>query len=506
MVVFVLIIVLVVFILVIILVVVLIVFVLLLVVSVLVLVHGFHHPSRLFFTVRHPNIQKGMIKINSLFKSKTKALLNLSDVEFDALYSQKPFRGIRINPLKSSFNKVQSGFNFKLKKTPFFKNSYYIPKEYEGIGNSPLHHAGAFYVQEPSASSVITAINASPGQKILDLCAAPGGKSTGIAAELCGEGLIWSNEYVRKRASVLLSNIERMGIKNAAISSLSADYLCQSLEGFFDTVLVDAPCSGEGMWRHNEQVEKQWSEQLVTDCAALQRQILSSAVKAVKGGGRLVYSTCTLNLEENENNVKWFLNEFSNFTLEKIEPIFGSRGLSGDENIDNYVRRILPTDGGEGHFIASFKRCDDAACNLPILSENISAANKKIVTDFLRDNFAEIPQGVLYEKNNLVYLVKDGTPELKGDILRFGLLIGEMRKNRLEPAHALFAAEGITPKRSLDLDLDDKRLYAFLKGEEIEYIGDSGYTAVTVLGAPLGFGKCSGKRLTNRYPKGLRLL
>lgn len=445
--------------------------------------------------------------MNYVFKSKTAALLNLSDAEFDALYSQKPFRGIRINSLKSRFDAVQLGFDFKLEKTPFFKNSYYIPKSFEGIGNSPLHHAGAFYVQEPSASSVITVVNAKPGQKILDLCAAPGGKSTGIAAELCGNGLIWSNEYVRKRASALLSNIERMGIKNAAISSLSADYLCQSLEGFFDTVLVDAPCSGEGMWRHNEQVENQWSEELVKDCATLQRQILTAAVKAVKGGGRLVYSTCTLNLEENENNVKWFLNEFSNFVLEKIEPTFGSSGLSGDADIDNSVRRILPTDGGEGHFIASFKKINDCENSQPLqLRENISPANKKIVTDFFKDNFEQIPQGILYEKNNLVYLVQDGTPEVKGDILRYGILIGEMRKNRLEPAHALFTAEGITPKRSLDLTLDDKRLYAFLKGEEIEHIGSSGYTAVTVLGVPLGFGKCSGQRLTNRYPKGLRLL
>ena len=444
--------------------------------------------------------------MNSLFKSKTMSLLNLSDTQFNELYLQRPFRGIRINPLKSNLDTVQSGFDFKLEQTPFFKNSYYIPKDFEGIGNSALHHAGAFYVQEPSASSVITVVDAKPGQKILDLCAAPGGKSTGIAAALCGEGLIWSNEYVRKRALALLSNIERMGIKNAVISSLSADYLCQSLEGFFDTVLVDAPCSGEGMWRHNEQVEKQWSEELVNDCAALQREILKSAAKAVKTGGRLVYSTCTLNLDENENTVKWFLKEFSNSRLEKIEPTFGSSGLSGDEAIDNSVRRILPTDGGEGHFVASFKRCDDAFCSVPLMVESISPQNKKIVIDFLNDNFDNTLNGILYEKNNLVYLAQDIMPEIKGDVLRQGLLIGEIRKNRLEPAHALFAAEGMSPKRRLDLTLTDNRLIRFLKGEEIEHSGQSGYTAVTVLGAPLGFGKCSGQRLTNRYPKGLRLL
>ena len=444
--------------------------------------------------------------MNSLFKSKTMALLNLSDADFDALYLEKSFRGIRINPLKSSLDTVQSGFDFKLENTPFYKDSYYIPSDYEGIGNSPLHHAGGFYVQEPSASSVLTVVNAKPGQKILDLCAAPGGKSTGIAACLCGEGLIWSNEYVRKRAAALLSNIERIGVTNAVVSSLSADYLCQSLEGFFNTVVVDAPCSGEGMWRHNEQAQNQWSDELVADCAALQRQILTSAVKAVKGGGRLVYSTCTLNLDENENNVKWFLNEFPNFSLEKIEPTFGSSGLLGDENIDNFVRRVLPTDGGEGHFIASFKRCDETFYDVTTISESISPQNKKLVTDFLNENFDKLPQGVLLEKNNLVYLVPSITPNIKGDILRFGILIGEIRKNRIEPAHALFAAAGVVPKRRLDLTLDDKRLIPFLKGQEIEHNGQGGYTAVTVLGAPLGFGKSSSGRLTNRYPKGLRLL
>lgn len=445
--------------------------------------------------------------MNPVFKEKVINLFDITDDEFDRLFGSLPHRGIRINPLKCDKDRVQQGFDFELLPTPFYKYSYYIPSDFSGVGNSPLHHAGGFYVQEPSASSVLKVIDVNPGEKILDLCAAPGGKSTGIAAALKGEGLVWSNEYIRKRAAALLSNMERIGVSNGVVSSLSADYLCQSLAGFFDAVLVDAPCSGEGMWRHNDQVEKQWSDNYVLECAALQREILSSAALAVRSGGRLIYSTCTYSKEENEDNVKWFLNEFSDFELVSITGDFGRGGLSGDSEIDSKVRRIFITDGGEGHFVACFKHKGEDGVSKPyLLNENLSSADKKLVTEFLKDNFDLIPEGLFYHKNGLIYLVPHGTPEIKGDILRYGLLIGELRKNRLEPSHALFSAAGVVPKRRLNLELNDPRLIKFLKGEEIPTDGESGYTGVMVMGVPLGFGKASSGRLTNRYPKGLRLL
>ena len=444
--------------------------------------------------------------MNSVFKKRICDLFSWSNEFFDKIFSEKPFRAIRVNPLKADFKTVQSNFNFELKNTPFYKDSYYIPSDFEGVGNLPLHHAGGFYVQEPSAASVLTVIDAKPNEKILDLCAAPGGKSTGIAAAMQGKGLLWSNEYIRNRATVLLSNIERMGISNAVVSSLSADYLCSSLEGFFDAVAVDAPCSGEGMWRHNELVEKQWSEEYVLKCAAIQREILTSAANAVMSGGRLIYSTCTFAKEENEDNVAWFLENNPEFALEKINADFGMGGISGNQEIDNKVRRIIPVNGGEGHFVALFRKKGEKVNVNAKFEEKISPESKKIVTEFLNDNFNEIPEGVLLEKNNLIYLAPVEAPLIKGDILRYGLLVGEMRKNRLEPSHALFTAAEVSPKRSLDLKLNDERLYKFLKGEEIHSDGESGYTAVRVEGVPLGFGKCSGTRLTNRYPKGLRIM
>lgn len=443
--------------------------------------------------------------MNHIFKQRTCNLFGWDSERFDGYYAEKPYRAIRINPLKADFDLVQSGFSFLLEKSPFYKDSYYIPKDFEGIGNLPLHHAGGFYVQEPSASSVLSVISARPGEKILDLCAAPGGKSTGIAAGLMGEGLLWSNEYVHSRALALLSNIERMGVTNAVVSSLSAEYLCFELQGFFDAVVVDAPCSGEGMWRHNAQVEKQWSEEYVLKCAALQKEILSAAEMAVMPGGRLIYSTCTFAKEENEDNVLWFLENYPEFTLETINADFGIGGLSGNKDIDSKVRRITPANGGEGHFVALFKRKGEPQNVSASFIESISPQSKKIVTEFLNDNFSKIPDGVLYEKNNLVYLVPLNAPKVKGDILRYGLLLGEIRKNRLEPSHALFVAADVIPKRIMNLSVDDERIYRFLKGEEISAEGEKGYTAVCVNGVSLGFGKCSGNRLTNRYPKGLRI-
>lgn len=447
----------------------------------------------------------GVDILNLIFKQKICNLFGWEDDEFDSIFAEKPFRAIRINPLKADFDLVQSGFDFELKNSPFYKDSYYISKDFEGVGNLPLHHAGGFYVQEPSASSVLSVVDAKPGERILDLCAAPGGKSTGIGAALKGQGLLWSNEYVRNRAAALLSNIERIGITNGVVSSLSADYLCSELEGFFDAVAVDAPCSGEGMWRHNPQVENQWSEEYVLKCASLQREILSSAVLAVRSGGRLIYSTCTFSKEENEDNVAWLLENYPEFTLEKIDVEFGMGGLSGDESIDSKVRRITPKNGGEGHFVALFKKAGENNCKSFCFDEDISTGNKKIVTEFLKDNFDETPKGVLFEKNNLIYIVPEQSPKIKGDILRYGLLVGEVRKNRIEPSHALFTAAGVTPKRTLNLSLDDERLYKFLKGEEIKADGENGYTAVMINNVPLGFGKCSNGRLTNRYPKGLRI-
>ena len=207
-------------------------------------------------------------------------------------------RGLRVNTLKVSAEQLEKLLPWPLAPSPFSAAGFVLPPEAEGLGLHPLHHAGAYYLQEPSAMSAVTALRPEPGERVLDLCAAPGGKSTQIAACLAGRGLLWSNEVVPGRVRVLLFNLERMGIRNAAVSSCRPDVLCRALSGFFDRVLVDAPCSGEGMFRKDARAAEEWSPAHVEACAARQKAILRSAADALRGGGVLVYSTCTFSRGE----------------------------------------------------------------------------------------------------------------------------------------------------------------------------------------------------------------
>ena len=238
------------------------------------------------------------------FLLRMKSLLGDEFDEFLKFYNSDDFiKGLRVNTLKCLPEKLCSLLDFELKKTPFCDEGFYIPSDVKSIGNNPLHHAGAFYVQEPSATSAVTMLDVHEGDYVLDLCAAPGGKSTQIGAKLNGTGLLWSNEIVRSRANILLSNIERMGISNAVVSNCRPDELCKRLENRFDRILVDAPCSGEGMFRKND-AEREWSIEHVKSCAARQLLILNSAKDALKNGGYMVYSTCTFSKEENEGCVR----------------------------------------------------------------------------------------------------------------------------------------------------------------------------------------------------------
>ena len=287
----------------------------------------------------------------NIFLDKMKALLGDEFDDFLKFYnsSGEHYRGLRVNTLKCSVEKLEKLLDFDLKSAPFCSESFYIPNEITSLGNNPLHHAGAFYIQEPSASSAVTMLDVQEGDYVLDLCAAPGGKSTQIAAKLNSKGFLWSNEIVKNRANILLSNIERMGIRNATVSNAYPEVLCDRLAGCFDKVLVDAPCSGEGMFRKDSTAESEWSDEHVKSCAERQLKILNSAKNALKDGGVMVYSTCTFSVEENEGVIGRFLEENPDFELEDANVNFGRPTLE-------YARRIFPMDGGEGHFAARLKK------------------------------------------------------------------------------------------------------------------------------------------------------
>lgn len=431
-----------------------------------------------------------------------KSLLGDEFDEFLKFYSADNFRGLRINTLKCDFEKLSSLLDFELVQTPFCKDGYYIPDGVEGLGNNPLHHAGAFYIQEPSATSAVEMLDVKQGDFVLDLCAAPGGKSTQIGAKLCGTGLLWSNEIVKSRANILLSNIERMGIYNAVVSSCHPDTLCNRLAGQFDKVLVDAPCSGEGMFRKNNEAQTEWSVEHVKSCAQRQLLILNSAKNALKDGGVMVYSTCTFSHEENEDVIEKFLAENPEFELEDAKVSFGRPALE-------FARRIFPMDGGEGHFAARLRK--KGSCNQTVISQKGVQAPDKQALEFYDSIFINRPFGenLVTLKDKIIVLPRNYNFDVKGlQILRAGVILGEIIKNRIEPHHSAFAAAKPDECTSVvDLDANSREIKAYLHGEEIAVSPEAkGYTAVCVNKITTGFGKASNGRLKNKYPKGLRTL
>ena len=416
---------------------------------------------------------------------------------------KEPYHAIRVNTLKISSDELLPLLPFAGEQVPFCRDGYYVSAE--KLGKHPLHHAGAFYVQEPSAMSAVTVLDVRPGDKVLDLCAAPGGKSTQIASALGGTGLLWANEIVRPRAHILLSNIERMGVKNAVVSNMTPEALCTRLAGFFDKVLVDAPCSGEGMFRKDRDAVYEWSLEHTLSCAVRQKAILDSAVSAVRPGGVLVYSTCTFSPEENEGVVEYFLEKHPEFELVSTGASFGEPAMK-------LARRIYPFHGGEGHFVARFVRNGGKAYKGGGYRYTEPAKDERdridaFLFDILRNNsfrhYCVIDDRIL----NLPDI--DRLPDMEGmNILRAGVKLGDFKKDRIEPHHNL--ATALTPgefKRRLILTSTDNLTSRYISGEELEldqWI--AGFAVVVVDGITLGLGKAVDGKLKNKYPKGLRTL
>lgn len=422
--------------------------------------------------------------------------------EFLACYERPAYRGVRLNPLKCSEVTLQESVPFELMPSPFSETSFYA--DYEGgFGRLPAHHAGMFYSQEPSASSAVTALDPRPGERILDLCAAPGGKATQIAGALMGRGLLWANEPVRQRAGALLSNLERVGAVNAVVSCAYPERLCPELRGFFDRVLVDAPCSGEGMFRRDPRAVEEWSPQGVEACAKRQLAILDQAAVTLREGGVLVYSTCTFSYAENEGVVREFLDRHPEFEQENIPAGFGRGDMDG-----GHGRRVYPMDGGEGHFVARFRRVGENSCNAGEYRDMLKGAQADQARELMGELFTGEHSSVrLAMARDRIFILPEGLPELSGlGVLRAGVELCEVRRGRLEPSHGVFMIRpGESCRNRLDLPIAGPEVMAFLRGEELDCEG-AVYTAVCVNGVTLGFGKAGGGRLKNRYPKGLRNL
>lgn len=449
------------------------------------------------------------------------------DFDYEAFISQyalPPVRGLRVNTLKLSMEEFRLLCPWKTKPADTMAEGLILNEPIEHIGSDPYHAAGLFYMQEPSAMSVVANSDIAPGMNVLDLCAAPGGKSGGIAARLAGKGLLISNEPILSRAKLLVQNLERLGVMNAAVTNVYPNSISKLLPRFFDRVLVDAPCSGEGMFRKDARAIAEWSPEHVLSCAVRQKAILNSAAECVAPKGKLIYSTCTFSHEENEGVIDEFLAAHPEFELE-------------------FIQRYYPhTCCGEGHFVARLVRSEGTSVNsVDRFIPKIDKKSFSIVSSFLEDtfNFAHCSNSLPQfdaEPNSESIPCSDSVPGIDSihldthsgrvfylpmelpkaitelNYLSMGVEIGTMMKGRLKPSHGFFMAEGarnelcFRAKQHIEFEYDSAEIKRFLSGNTISISNTlCGYMPVTVNGFPIGFGKAVDGTLKNHLPKGLHI-
>lgn len=461
------------------------------------------------------------------FKTRMKTMLNSEYDAFIHSYELPRYQALRINTLKASIDMLPETFTACLSPVPWCENGFYYDESLHP-GKQPYHEAGVYYIQEPSAMAPAIYLDARPGEFILDLCAAPGGKSTQIACAMQGEGLLISNEINPSRAKTLSENIERMGIRNAVVTNESPMKLSGHFPEFFDKIMVDAPCSGEGMFRKNSDACLEWSPENVTLCAERQAEILEYASSMLKPGGRLVYSTCTFSPEENEGSIANFLLNHREFHI--IEPV-KYEGMS--DGIVDFARTAIPdsyktlpdTDDilqtlthtirlwphklkGEGHFVAVLEKVSDTN-NYQRHRSAIKGLKDKSIKDYIdfcSQNLTYKPKGIPVLFGNQLYLAPENCPPLDNiKVLRPGLHLGTFLKNRFEPSHSL--ALTLRPEdiaRTMDLSTDSDDIYKYLNGETLNHDGEKGWYLITINGFSTGFGKLTSGTMKNHYPKGLR--
>jgi NOL1/NOP2/sun family putative RNA methylase len=396
---------------------------------------------------------------------------------------------LRFNPLKGEIPALPFvGGNVPWESMGY----YYDPAARPGL--HPYHEAGVYYLQEASAMSAVALLDPQPGERVCDLCAAPGGKSTQISGRMRGEGFLLCNEYSPKRAKILSQNIERMGVSNALVTNETVEHLAQKLPGFFHRVLIDAPCSGEGMFRKEEAAVTDWSQETVEMCAARQAGILDAGAKLLRAGGRLVYSTCTFAPEENEQAIAAFLSRNADFELENVEaPWFAP---AGEGQFRLWPHKLL----GEGHFVAVLRKMGDEAATGDFCT---GEKMPKEWTQFAKELDIHLPTGKAISFGQTLYWAPSEMPELKGlKVLRPGLQLGEVKKDRFEPAHSL-ALWLNACKNSVSFSSDSVQIKAYLHGDVLP-AQVKGWCLVQVDGYSIGWGKGDGQQLKNHYPKGLR--
>lgn len=453
------------------------------------------------------------------FEKKMKAFLGDEWDDFLYSYDNNRFQALRFNTLKVQSPEERMRILKTLKtssdKKVSWANAAYYFDENVRPGKHPYHEMGLYYIQEPSAMSAAALLAPKPGMRVLDLCAAPGGKSTQLATYLGDSGLLVSNEINTQRSRILSQNIERMGIKNAIVTNEDSFVLASHFPGFFNAIQVDAPCSGEGMFRKLPEAIEQWSMENVAICAERQKEILDNAAVMLKPGGVIVYSTCTFSKEENEDVIEYFLERHPDFTLEEMERFWPHK-------VD-----------GEGHFVAKLVRrgCVDTDLKADRKTKKnknsknrknetkpaLTKENMKLLSEFLDETISEdvaawIKNSRLVMFGEQLYRLPDMEVDIKGlKVQRAGLHIGEFKKQRFEPSHSLALALKLNDaKNVVKLTCDNPQTIGFFNGQSVMLSDEQaaeckkGWALVCVDGYPAGWGKVNGAQVKNHYPKGLR--
>jgi len=484
------------------------------------------------------------MKLPAGFLDKMKRLLG--DDEYDELvksYSEPRYYGLRVNTLKIPVEEFLRISPFKLEPVPWTSDGFYYP-EGESPGKHPYYHAGLYYIQEPSAMLPGAILGAQPGEKVLDICAAPGGKTVQIAAAMKNSGIIIANDINADRVKALVKNIELCGVRNAVVLNETPEKLADRFAGYFDRILVDAPCSGEGMFRKDEDAARSWESFKCETCSGMQRAILDNIDRMLKPGGSLVYSTCTFSPEEDERMISYFIKLHENYEIEEIPRTAGMQPgrpewSDGSPKLAGTVRLWPHRIKGEGHFSALLKkkeyrastanmqdlpalhvRIDNSGIKLPN-SEFLSRNHRKLKQPIQKESETALPEvfrkfadnslnitldGSFVLKGRNIYVLPEEIPSLDGlKVAKFGWFLGEDDGSRFEPSHSMVTALGRKDvKRAIDLQSGSYEVKSYLKGETLMLEGDKGLTAICVDGYTLGWAKQTGDMVKNLYPKGWR--
>lgn len=454
------------------------------------------------------------------FEEKMKALLG---DEYDAYlrcYDEPRHYGLRVNTKKISVEDFLKIAPWPLEPVPWIPNGFYYDGSVYQPAKHPYYFAGLYYLQEPSAMTPASRLPVEPGDKVLDVCAAPGGKATELGAKLGPDGVLIANDISNSRARGLLKNLELFGIGNMMVISEEPGKLMEFFPEYFDKILIDAPCSGEGMFRKEKKMVKAWEEHGPEFFSKLQRSIITQAAAMLKPGGMLLYSTCTFDSLENEQTIEYLMEQYPEFEICEMDGYEGfaqGRPEETKANIQDMKKtvRIFPHRmQGEGHYLALMKKGEAVHGEDKTPYKQNTKSMKKVpeeLEEFLKEISWEMDLSRLDLRDERVYYMPKDLPSLKGiRFLRSGLLLGELKKKRFEPSQALaMCLSKDTYSKILDLSIEDDRVIKYLKGETLDVEDltsrkEKGWYLVCVEGYPLGFGKLANQTLKNKYLPGWR--